>query len=137
VVSSFAGPDRPIRHRINHLPEPEFVAELKKLGGTPFEVLEHAQLVQLLLPTLRADHRAVEEYKYCAGTPLTCPIYVYGGADDLYVPKDDLEAWKTCTCAPVTIRLFRGDHFYIHGSNSHLMTQLGRDLLADAEGKAT
>ena len=60
VVSGFGAPYLPGHRRIADLPAAEFVAELLKLGGTPAGVLENAELVELLLPALRADHQAVE-----------------------------------------------------------------------------
>jgi medium-chain acyl-[acyl-carrier-protein] hydrolase len=41
------------------LPEPEFLEELRRLNGTPHEVLEHPELMSLLLSLLRADFELV------------------------------------------------------------------------------
>ena len=39
-----------------NLPEPEFIAELRRLQGTPAEVLDNAKAVmQLMMPIIRAD----------------------------------------------------------------------------------
>ena len=44
------------------LPEAEFIDNLRMLGGTPTELLEHEEILQLMLPTLRADFGAAETY---------------------------------------------------------------------------
>lgn len=130
VVSGFGAPYLPGHRRIAHLPAAEFVAELLKLGGTPAGVLENAELVELLLPALRADHQAVEEYCFSHDEPLPCTLYAYGGTHDREVTWDDLDGWRTCTTGEFAVRLFRGDHFYLHAQRSELTAQLGRDLVA-------
>ena len=56
-------PDPPI----HQLSDREIVAELDRLGGTPREVIEHPELLTLLLPTLRADFELAERYVYTPG----------------------------------------------------------------------
>src|SRR5205814_4666171 len=62
-------PDPPI----HPLPEAEFLEELRSLKGTPEEVLQNTELLQLLLPLLRADFAVCETYAYAPETPLLCP----------------------------------------------------------------
>jgi medium-chain acyl-[acyl-carrier-protein] hydrolase len=40
---------------IHHLPHDEFVEELRRLAGTPEEILQNREILELLLPLLRAD----------------------------------------------------------------------------------
>ena len=130
VVSGFGAPHLPgHRMHIGDLPAPEFLDELQKLSGTPAGVLENPELIELLLPVLRADFRAVEGYEYSDGTPLSCPILAYGGTNDIDVTREHLEAWGSCTTGRFTVRLFRGDHFYLHPRRAELTAHLGRDLL--------
>ncbi len=53
-------PDPPI----HTLPEAEFMEELRCLNGTPKEVLEQPELMELMLPILRADFALCETYIY-------------------------------------------------------------------------
>ena len=64
------------------LPKDEFVEELGRLNGTPREVLEHPELLELLLPILRADFSVCQTYVYAPGEPLDVPITVLGGLED-------------------------------------------------------
>ncbi len=59
---------------IHALPEPEFKEELRRLNGTPTAILENAELMKLILPTLRADFAVIETYIYMNEPPLDCPI---------------------------------------------------------------
>src|ERR1044072_2290940 len=61
------------------LPEPEFVDVLRRLNGTPSEVLENNELLQLMLPTLRADFELLQMYEYADERPCSFPITACGG----------------------------------------------------------
>ena len=64
-VSARRAPQLPQpKEDIHVLPEREFLASIKKLGGTPEEVLKNEELMELFLPTLRADFTLLETYKY-------------------------------------------------------------------------
>ncbi|WP_208344832.1 thioesterase II family protein, partial [Aetokthonos hydrillicola] len=55
-LSGRRAPQIPDRDQpIHALPDPEFVAGLSSYNGTPAAVLENAELMELLIPTLRAD----------------------------------------------------------------------------------
>lgn len=109
-------------------PEAEFVEDLRRLNGTPQEVLESPELMKLLTPLLRADFEVVQTYAYVAGPPLKCPITVFGGLQDDEVSSEHLEGWREQTTAAFTLRLFPGDHFFIHSSQPLILRALAQDL---------
>lgn len=110
------------------LPEDEFISELRRLNGTPREVLEHPELLQLMLPILRADFELCQTYSFTSTARLNCPIFVYGGLQDEEVPRENLEAWRDQTTSALTVRMFPGDHFFLHASQSLLLRSLSSDL---------
>ncbi|MFL5654926.1 MAG: thioesterase II family protein [Ktedonobacteraceae bacterium] len=117
-------PDPPI----HHLPEPQFVEELRRLKGTPEEVLQTTELLQLLIPFLRADFALCETYLYTPGEALTCPVSVFGGLQDEEVSRDMLTAWREQTRGSFKLRLFVGDHFFLHAARASLLQALLQDL---------
>lgn len=117
-------PDPPVFN----LPDPEFIAELRRLNGTPKELLDSPELKEFFLPTIRADFELVETYEYAPEAPLACAIHVYGGLQDTNVPGVSLKAWQKQTSGPFKVRMFPGDHFYIHTSTD-LLHALRRDVL--------
>jgi medium-chain acyl-[acyl-carrier-protein] hydrolase len=119
-------PDPPI----HHLPDAEFVAELHRLNGTPELVLQNAELMQLLMPVLRADFQVIETYRCVPGAPLNCPISVFGGSDDPELTRDDLLGWREQTTASFTLRLLAGDHFFLHSSRDVLLQLIAQELQA-------
>lgn len=107
-----------------NLPEPAFLAELRRLNGTPKAVLENAELLQLLLPIVRADFEAIETYIYQAQPPLECPIAAFGGLSDTETNIDNLEAWANQTTAAFSLQMLPGDHFFLHSAQSQLLQYL-------------
>jgi medium-chain acyl-[acyl-carrier-protein] hydrolase len=119
------------------LDDEEFIAELRQLNGTPGEVLEHPELMNLLLPTIRADFDVCRSYQYVAGPPLACPLTVLGGVDDVESADDRLDRWDQHTTGARMLFKFPGDHFYLHSAEPALLRTLGaslRGLLAAGPG---
>ncbi len=119
-----AARDRPI----HALPEAEFLAELGRLNGTPRKVLEDAELMNIMVPILRADLAAYETYVYPTEPPLNCLISAIGGLQDHKVSRDDLEAWRDQTTGPFSLRMFRGDHFFLNSARPTLLQLLSQEL---------
>lgn len=117
-------PDPPI----HHLPEPEFIEELRRLNGTPKAVLENAELMQLLIPILRADFAVLETYVYRPEPTLNIPITAFGGLEDSEVSSDELQAWQEQTNGVFSRQMFSGDHFFVHSAQSLLLQSLSQEL---------
>ena len=116
-VSGRRAPQVPDRQPPSHnLPEPEFIQRLRELNGTPQEVLDHPELMQLMLPLLRADFSVCETYEYQVELPLNCPIAAFGGLEDIEVPREDIEPWRTETTGSFSLHMLPGDHFFLHTS---------------------
>lgn len=127
-VSSGHAPQMPHRGLPVHaLPEREFLAELHRLNGSPTEVLAHQELMEIMLPVLRADFALYENYVYAPDSPLNCPILAFGGLQDRRVSHGDLEAWRDQTSVSFSLRMFSGDHFYLNTTPS-LLQVLSREL---------
>jgi medium-chain acyl-[acyl-carrier-protein] hydrolase len=110
------------------LPEKEFVEELRRLNGTPREALEHPELMQLVLPTIRADFSVCQTYVYTPEPPLNCPISAFGGLQDKDVGREKMEGWREQTNASFRLRMLPGDHFFLNTATDLLLHALTRDL---------
>ena len=121
--------------RRGHVPPPEpgeaeFVDALRRLEGTPREVLDNPNLMQLILPVLREDAAIYRNYIYTEEPPLDCPIRAYGGTEDPNVHIAHLEGWAVETTAPFAVHIFPGGHFYLQTYRQEFLAALGRDLTA-------
>jgi medium-chain acyl-[acyl-carrier-protein] hydrolase len=111
-----------------NLSEAEFVHELRSLNGTPRELLDSPDLMRLLLPLLRADFEASETYAYVPGAPLDCPIHAFGGTDDPEVDRREIREWCEQTVAEFSLKMFPGDHFFLHSARPLLLDALAQQL---------
>jgi medium-chain acyl-[acyl-carrier-protein] hydrolase len=110
------------------LPEPEFIEDLRRLNGTPKEVLENAELLQLMIPIIRADFELIQTYAYDPGPPVNCPITAFGGLQDVEVGRERLEGWREMTASSFVLRMLQGDHFFLHSAEPILLRSLSQDL---------
>lgn len=114
---------------LHTLPDDTFVAEIqRRYGGIPEEVLRHRELVELLLPGLRADIQAVETYSYVAGDSLDCPILAFGGAQDSRATAQELEGWREESRGPFTLRMFAGGHFFLQSARVQVLAAIAAAL---------
>jgi medium-chain acyl-[acyl-carrier-protein] hydrolase len=123
-------PDPPIRH----LPDAEFIRELRQLNGTPQAAFESPELLELVLPMLRADFTAAETYVYRSEAPLPCSITALGGASDGMVTREALQAWKQHTSGDFEYHVLEGDHFFIHQRHEEVMGILRGHIAAALDG---
>lgn len=121
-VSGRRAPQLPADWPITYdLPDAEFVEYLRSLNGTPAEVLDHPELLELMLPLLRADFCVAETYDYRPGPALDCPITAFGGAGDAEVSRAEVEAWAAQTSASFLARIMPGDHFFLNNPQTRAL----------------
>ena len=131
LVSARRAPQILLRQEpLYHLPDEAFKNGLKQLKGTPQAVLENAELMELMLPALRADFELDETYRHRVDDlPLDCPLTAFGGMEDVDVPRVELEAWRDVTRSRFRLKLFRGDHFFLHRESEALSAAIAEALL--------
>lgn len=128
-VSGRGAPHLPRRSTpIYNLPEMEFLEELRQLNGTPEEVFDDRELLQLLIPLLRADFELIETYRFAGHSPLECPITAIGGLSDVEITREDIEAWSDHTASDFSAHMLPGDHFFIGQSEAFLLQIVIRQL---------
>jgi medium-chain acyl-[acyl-carrier-protein] hydrolase len=128
-VSGRRAPQLDRSERVTYnLSEPEFIESLRDLNGTPPEVLEHRELMQLMSPLLRADFAVCQTYDYLHEPPLACPITAFGGLSDREVSRQQLEAWREQTSASWVLRMLPGDHFFLDSAQGTLLSLLSHEL---------
>jgi medium-chain acyl-[acyl-carrier-protein] hydrolase len=124
-ASGRRAPHLPSRTRdVHRLPQDELVAELAELGGMPQQILEHPELMALLVPLLRADMALTETYEHADEPPLEIPITALAGTEDVKVPMEDAEAWGRHTAAQFRLHAFPGDHFYLYSAREPVIATI-------------
>ena len=98
------------------LPDAEFVDSLRELNGTPEEILCDPELMELLLPLLRADFEIAELYRAEPSIPFGFGASILGGTADAHVPPNDLRAWQAHFRRPVRVEMCEGGHLFVDES---------------------
>jgi medium-chain acyl-[acyl-carrier-protein] hydrolase len=127
-LSAAPAPRRPAPPQLHGLPEPALLAELGRLNGTPPRLLEHAEFMAMVLPLIRADLELYETHVYSSEDLLDCPISAFGGVADARVNRHDVTAWQHETRGPFSVRMFEGDHFFLHEARTPLLRAISEDL---------
>ena len=127
---SSPAPQRPIlKPPIHGLPEAEFVAEMRnRYNGIPQSIVENNELMQIFLPSLRADLTMLETYVYTSEKPLECSISAFGGLQDSVLSKSTLQEWREQTLKSFTLQMFPGDHFFLHSNKLPFLQILSQEI---------
>ncbi len=128
-VSGYRAPMLPQRwNPVHNLPEEALVNHLRDHGGTPEAILAVPELMEILLPSLRADFAICETYSYSERRPLDCPITAFGGKQDNLVSEAELSGWARLTASEFRLKMFAGDHFYLNFHRAELLEEITFDL---------
>lgn len=113
---------------MHNLSDPDLLGKIHTYAELPREALLQREIVQVILPLLRADFAVCEMYDYLPEPPLGCSISAFGGIEDSYVAYEDLAAWREQTSASFTLRVFPGGHFFLRSSEEQLLQALREDI---------
>ena len=112
-VSGRGAPSRHRKETRHLLPDDQLIAEIHQVGGTEPALLDDDGLLELVLPVLRNDYRAIETYRHVPGPPLSCPVAAFAGRADPMARTDEVRAWAEHTTGPFDLETFPGGHFYL------------------------
>ncbi|MEU9609743.1 alpha/beta fold hydrolase [Streptomyces sp. NPDC048057] len=124
VVSAQNAPGRRTPSALHLADDVELLRELDELGGTNAQVTAEPELLELLLPALRSDYRAVETYRPRPAALLTCPVTAVYGDRDPHVDVAGMDAWSEVTAAGAEALPFDGDHFYLRARAPELLATI-------------
>ena len=116
--------------KIHDQPDAVVVERLRALGGLPDEAFAEPELLELLLPTIRADFAVCETYSYRAEGPLNCSIVAYAGADDHEVPPARVAPWREHTSGSFEMQVLPGGHFFLETAREQLLESMRTRLVA-------
>lgn len=105
----------------------ELIADLHKQGGTPLEVFENPELLQITVDALRADYRICESFGCSQSAPLTLPIQVFAGRHDDIEPHR-VDAWRSEAGNSIAFHWFDGGHFFIRNHEKSVLKIVERCL---------
>ncbi|MFH8516825.1 thioesterase II family protein [Streptomyces gelaticus] len=112
IVSAALPPSHDWQERdLDACTDAEIVAELRRLGGVPEELLGDEEVLRHVIDLLRTDHRALRRYGCPADATLSVPVTVLLGDAD---PKADVvrtRSWADHTTGTAHTEVLPGGHF--------------------------
>ena len=112
VTGCIAPQFREARKKLHRLTDLELKRALGKLGGFPKEILASKELMDYLLPVLKADITALEKFTYEDKGRYPVPVMAIAG-DSEEISNVELESWGWETSADFQSTKFSGPHFFI------------------------
>jgi surfactin synthase thioesterase subunit len=129
IVSSAIAPgcDQPARMK-GADSDDRLIRWIQEIGGTPSEVTENSDLVDLIIPIIRADLDLMNSIDPHDTQKLNCDIAAFGGIDDRFINDTQLREWKNLTVGRFSLDRFPGGHFYLQPLQNGTRVRL-RELL--------
>jgi medium-chain acyl-[acyl-carrier-protein] hydrolase len=121
---------QPLSEPIYALPDIEFAERIREFDGCPPELFVEPELLELVLPILRADFCACDTYVYHDGDPLRTAITAFGGLDDPETTLDRLVAWRQHSTGQFSVHRLEGGHFFLQSSEAEFLALFNRELRA-------
>lgn len=124
IVSGASAPSWRDPHPLHRLPDAELIEALREYEGSPPEVLDNLELMEMLLPMIRADFTLGERYVYQPAVRLPVPITVLTGTSDRHVSNELAQKWAEETSEACRVQVFEGGHFFIHRQQQAVLAHL-------------
>lgn len=125
VVGARGAPHVPSRNRkIHALPAAEFTQALHEDFGTSLALLNNADLMELAMPSLRADFAAIERYAHESGPKLDCDITVLRGTGDAGLTRAEADKWTELSTGAVRVEEISAGHFFVDSHNDWVQNQV-------------
>jgi surfactin synthase thioesterase subunit len=115
-------------NKMHSLDDESLIERMKGYGGTPPEILAHRELMELLLPVIRADFALVENYTYKRQDLLSMPITVLAGTRDECDSVEQVSGWEKETTSDCNVKWFDGGHFFIRSHQQEVIDQINAEL---------
>ena len=116
-VGAKHAPQLPPTHPpLAQLPREEFLEQMSKYYDSPPTAWQNPDLLEIVLPVLRADMALCEGYVYHREPPFDFPIQAFAGWRDASAPLSTVRAWREQTTAEFAVELFGGAHFFLNAA---------------------
>lgn len=116
---------------IHNMPRDMFLDKIRSLGGTPKEIIENQEALELYEPLLRGDFKLCDTYRFTNRERLNCPMSILGGYQDNMTSMDSLEKWNELTTGSVMVKMYHGDHFFIRTQELKVQQYIYQRLISD------
>ncbi|MFD5873449.1 thioesterase II family protein [Streptomyces sp. NPDC060322] len=104
------------------------ISFMRRLGGTPEEMLTDPDTADWMVGVLRGDLHLVDTYEYAEGPPVTVPMSVFMGVEDELSTPELIDDWQSYCARPVRFHHLSGGHFYLFEQAESLARYMAEDM---------
>lgn len=90
-----------------------FRQELRSWNSPRSSALDNDELMQLMMPALRADFTLIERYSPPTDRRVAVGITAFAGTQDERAPVASVAAWREATSRDFNLHLVEGGHFFL------------------------
>ncbi|MER8265617.1 thioesterase II family protein [Streptomyces griseus] len=136
IASGRRAPSALRDERVHLRDDDGLLEEIRRLDGTQSQLLEDDEIKRMVMPSIRADYKAAETYRYEPGPPLSTPVYALTGDADPKATTDEVRAWADHTTGPFDMTVYPGGHFYLNAHSTAVTDKIAAWLApATAAGR--
>lgn len=106
----------------------EFIDKLIKFGGMVDAVLKDKEILDIVLPILRADIEMLNTMEYTDEEPLSCNMTSFSGEFDKRVSREDAEAWSKHTNHDFRLTMIPGKHLFINTHQAQVIDLINKEI---------
>jgi medium-chain acyl-[acyl-carrier-protein] hydrolase len=112
-----------------HLSRAQLLRRIEELEGTPPEILQHEELLDVVLPIIRNDFVMMERYQPRTERSLPVAISAFAGTREKITPAQ-LAGWSEYTSVGLSQERLPGGHFFVATATAELLGLIARTLEA-------
>ncbi|WP_186785857.1 thioesterase II family protein [Paenibacillus agilis] len=114
VLSACNPPNEYEMNKYTSLTNDKLIEHLISYGGVPEELIHEKNILEFLLPTIRADYGVLETASTLEIQPIRIPTYYFWGENDSIVPVDSITSWLSYFDNELqVIPIENGSHMFI------------------------
>lgn len=127
-ISACASPTKRNHSRFENLESKQaLINDLKSQGGTPKEVFNHPDLLEIVISIFSADISICRSFKYEQNHKLPIRFEIIAGRDDA-ITAAEKSAWADISSYPINETWFEGGHFYLQEHKRALLKHISHTL---------
>jgi len=124
IISAGRAPCFKAPNPIYNLDDENFIEGLRRYEGTPIEILDNKELINIFLPTLRADFTIDENYLDQNYKKIDSDILGLMGDADQEMSLEELQKWQDYTTRKFTYRYIEGKHMFVNTSSNDVIKEI-------------
>ncbi len=117
------------KENIYTLPDYDFIKKVIELGGTPEELSNNEELLDIFIPIIRNDFKILENYNYeKKEDKIECDVSILNGKQDS-INLEEILAWEKHVGKGFKVYSFEGDHFFINNNAKNINSIINSTLI--------